>query len=204
MVADVPSRNDLQAEAKRGDADGAVQLQARARDKKFQPLENATVSLTVRFVGENALTTATNKTLPAAMGTNFIRMTAEAAAAEAGLYQSTYIPRESGGYLAEAIVTDASGVDVGRDEVGWTANPAAEEFRSLKPNRALLETIARKSGGEIIAVNKLDDFARSLPSRKVPITENWTTPVWHQPAVFLFALICFVAEWGLRRWKGLA
>src|SRR5258708_19530472 len=26
---------------------------------------------------------------------------------------------------------------------------------------------------------------------------------WHQPAVFLFALLCFVAEWGVRRWKGL-
>jgi hypothetical protein len=114
------------------------------------------------------------------------------------------VPRETGGYLAEAIVTDAAGVEVGRDEVGWTSNPSAEEFRSLKPNRALLETIAKRTGGEIIAANKLDEFAASLPHRNVPITETWTTPFWHQPAVFLFALLCFVAEWGLRRWKGLA
>jgi len=48
------------------------------------------------------------------------------------------------------------------------------------------------------------ELAASLPHRNVPITETWTTPFWHQPAVFLFALLCFVAEWGLRRWKGLA
>jgi len=43
-----------------------------------------------------------------------------------------------------------------------------------------------------------------LPNRKAPITESWTSPLWHQAGVFLFALTCFVAEWGLRRKRGLA
>jgi hypothetical protein len=60
------------------------------------------------------------------------------------------------------------------------------------------------NGGEIIAANKLDEFAASLPHRQVPITETWTSPFWRQPAVSLFPLLCFVAEWGLRRWKGLS
>src|SRR5438552_12544911 len=72
------------------------------------------------------------------------------------------------------------------------------------PNRALLETIARQTGGEVIAVNKLDSFAASLPNRKAPITESWTMPLWHRSTVFLFAFFCFIAEWGLRRWKGMA
>ncbi|MDB6035357.1 MAG: hypothetical protein JWM16_5695, partial [Verrucomicrobiales bacterium] len=50
---------------------------------------------------------------------------------------------------------------------------------------------------------KLDAFAAQLPYKQVPITENWTTPFWHQPFIFLFAMACFAAEWGLRRWKGL-
>jgi hypothetical protein len=33
--------------------------------------------------------------------------------------------------------------------------------------------------------------------------EAWTFPIWHTPAMFAFALACFVSEWGLRRWKGL-
>ena len=106
--------------------------------------------------------------------------------------------------MLEAVVTDATGMEVGRAEGGWTSDPAADEFRSLKPNRALLETIARKTGGEIIAANSLESFTKSLPNRKAPITESWTSPLWHQAGVFLFALACFIAEWGLRRWKGLA
>jgi hypothetical protein len=33
--------------------------------------------------------------------------------------------------------------------------------------------------------------------------ESWSKPLWQEPVVFLFALACFVAEWGIRRWKGL-
>ena len=38
---------------------------------------------------------------------------------------------------------------------------------------------------------------------KAPVTEVWTYPLWDQPLVFAFALLCFVAEWGLRRMRGL-
>ncbi len=53
-------------------------------------------------------------------------------------------------------------------------------------------------------VKELASFAETLPSRKAPVTESATIPLWHQPLVFLLALACFVAEWGLRRWKGMA
>jgi uncharacterized membrane protein len=203
LVADVPNRIEFQATARRDDPNQAVVLQVRARDKSFQPLDNALVHLTVRQLtnefagvegGGGKLNTVTNG----------IQLTADPSLTEAGLYQATYIPRETGGYLAEAVVTDAAGIEVGRAEAGWTADPAAEEFRSLKPNRALLESIARQTGGELVPVDNLDAFAAGLPNRKAPITESWSYPLWHQPAVFLFALACFITEWGLRRWKGLA
>jgi len=190
LVSDVPARTELLVEQKPGDPNQAVRLQVRVRDKKFQPLDNATVTLHVRPVGPSA--------------TNAIRLTAEAAATQAGVYETTYVPRETGGYHAEVIVTDATGLEVGRAEAGWTSDPAADEFRSLKPNRALLETIAKRTGGEVIAASKLDSFTKNLPNRKAPVTESWTSPLWHQASVFLFALLCFVAEWGLRRWRGLA
>ena len=72
-------------------------------------------------------------------------------------------------------------------------------FRS----RALLETIAKQTGGEVVDMGALGAFANRLPSLKAPVTEAWTMPLWHQPVVFLFALLCFIAEWGLRRRKGL-
>lgn len=209
LVTDVPGRIQLQVEPKRGDPNQAVVLEARPHDKKFQSLDNATVTFSVRKVGAPqpapAKSGSTNALPVFKVGDPpVLRLNAEAALNEAGLYQATYVPRETGGYQAEAVVTDASGLEVGRAVTGWTSDPAADEFRTLKPNRALLEALARKSGGEIIAADKLEEFARTLPSRKVPITESWSFPLWHQAAVFLFALLCFIAEWGLRRMKGLA
>jgi hypothetical protein len=193
LVSDVPNRVAFQAEPKRGDPNQAMQLQVRAKDKEFQALDNASVSIRVQPVETSG-----------GIATNSIHLLGEPSLNEAGLYEATFIPRETGGYRAEAVVTDASGVEVGRTEVGWVAEPAADEFRSLKPNRALLEEIARKTHGEVISADKLTAFARGLPDRKVPVTETWTYPLWHTSTVFLLALGCFIAEWGLRRWKGLA
>ena len=215
LIGDVPERIQLVAEPKRDDPNQAMSLQVRARDKDFNPLDNATVKITVTAVDnaddrsrrrEEAV--STNPTaevrLLTSAATNSASLNAEPALTEAGLYEAQYVPRATGGYLAEAVVTDANGVEVGRTQTGWSSDPAAEEFKSLKPNRALLENIARQTGGEVISMSSLAAFVEKLPNRNAPITENITTPLWHQPLVFLLALACFAAEWGLRRWKGMA
>jgi uncharacterized membrane protein len=211
LVADVPHRVELVAEPQRADPNQAVVLRVRVRDKSYQPLDNATVSLVIRPVGASlppALNPGTNtsaapkpadRKLPEA-----VRLTAEPSPTQPGVYEATYIPRETGGYLAESVVADATGVEVGRAETGWTSDPAADEFQSLKPNRALMETIARQTKGEMLNADAIASFVQGLPNRKAPVTETWTSPLWHQTTVFLFALLCFVAEWGLRRYRGLA
>jgi hypothetical protein len=108
--------------------------------------------------------------------------------------------------LAEALgapVVMTVGRLVGRAVAGWSTDLAAEEFRSLSPNFSLLESIAQKTGGELISADKLDRFARDLPHRSAPVMDSWTYPLWHTPTMFAFALACLVAEVGLRRWKGL-
>jgi hypothetical protein len=92
---------------------------------------------------------------------------------------------------------------VGTAEAGWSTDLAAEEFRSLVPNLAFLEELARKSGGEVIPVDRLDAFAKSLPQRQAPVMDTWSFPLWHTPWMFALALGCLVSEWGLRRWKGM-
>ena len=204
LIADVPSELDLRAEQK-ADGSQSVLLKLRVRDKKFEPMDNATVTIDVQAkpavidAGSRELAGGTNDTslVP-------VRIHGEPALTEAGLYEATYIARTTGAYKAVAAVTDGSGVEVGRAEVGWTSDPAAEEFHSLKPNSGLLERIAKQSGGEMIESDKLNEFAQSMPNRTVPITETWSFPLWHTSVVFLFALVCFIAEWGLRRFKGLA
>jgi hypothetical protein len=154
-------------------------------------------------MAETANPGAQQPTGGSAMTNSLLRLQAEPSAEEPGLYQVTYVPRLTGGYKATAYVTNSVGAEVGRDEAGWSTDLAAEEFRSLTPNVALLEAIAKKTGGEIIAANKLDEFARNLPHRHAPVMESWTYPLWHTPVMFAFALACFASEWGLRRWKGM-
>lgn len=196
LVTDVPNQVELTVESRDlgKDASGAVQLQVRVRDKTFQPLDNAGVSVEVQPLMVEST---------AGAATNSIRLGAEPSVNEAGLYQATYVPRVTGGYKATAFVTNAVGAEVGHAEAGWSTDLAAEEFRSLTPNVALLETIARKTGGEIVPASKLAEFARNLPHRRAPVMDSWTFPIWHTPVVFAFALACFLGEWGLRRWKGM-
>jgi uncharacterized membrane protein len=192
LVADVPGKVEVQPTPKSEEGASSTALEVRARDKQFQPLGNASVLVTVRPVGTEGAQT------------NSVRLMAEPSPIEPGTYEATYLARESGAFLAEAVVTDEGGAEVSRGSTAWSSDLAAQEFRSLKPNRPLLEQLARATGGRLIDPGELKQFAKNLPHESVPVMETWTSPMWHRASVFLFALCCFAAEWGLRRWRGLA
>ncbi len=181
LIADVPAKVQTTAEPIAADANGTVRIQVRVRDEKFQPVDDATVTVDIEpivFEGTGG-----------AAGTA-IKLEAEPALSEPGLYHVTYVPRQTGGFRAAASVKNAAGADLGRGEAGWSTDLAAEEFRSLVPNHALLEDLARKTGGQVVAPDQLAAFVSKLPA-------------WHTPLMFAFALACLLAEWGLRRWKGM-
>lgn len=202
LIADTPQNLDLQVEQTH-DANQSVLLQLRVRDKKFQPIENAAVVFQVDAAVDTS--TADSKAVATENGpTAFVRVQAEPSATEPGLYEAQFVPRLTGAYRAEAIVADTTGIEIGRAEAGWTADPAADEFKSLQPNRDLLAALAKATKGEVISTDNLEAFARSLLDRPAPVSEAWAFPLWHTPVLFAFALLCFIAEWAIRRWKGLA
>jgi uncharacterized membrane protein len=195
LVADVPERCELNVEPIPADPLGAVNLEVRVRNPKFEPLDNARVMVEVAPVLFEGSSTDS--------ATNRVQLRAEPSPSEPGLYTATFLPRTSGGFRATATVTNEVGAEYGRDETGWAHNPAADEFRSLVPNVALLESIAQKTGGEVLQADELDRLVSKLPLRSAPVMESWTFPIWHTAAMFAFALACFLAEWGLRRWNGM-
>lgn len=186
LLADVPGRVEIAVEPARAGPSGGMTIQVRTRDAEFRPLDNAAVKVHIQGPDGEPL-----------------ELTAAPADA-AGSYEVSYVPREAGAYHLRADVQAADGSLVGSIESGWAADPAAEEFRRLSVNRELLERLADETGGEVVAVEELDAFVASLPNRKVPVVERWTYPLWHQSWMFLLTIGCFVGEWGLRRWKGLA
>lgn len=193
LVSDVPPRISITVEAAPGGDTSEFRITVKPHDEEFKPLDNANVRLTIRQVGTDA--TVDTK--------NFVQLTADPSAGEPGSYTATYVAHDTGAYSVEATVTEADGKIAGRAATGWTSDPAAEEFRSLKPNRALLQSLAKKTGGEIVPITELESFVRKLPEKRSPVMETWSYPLWHKPLVLLFALGCFVAEWGIRRWKGM-
>jgi hypothetical protein len=187
LVADVPSRVEVEAKPSEGSTAPAVRLTTRVRDPEYRPLDNAKVTFRVTLPGGEGLT-----------------LDAEPEGREAGTYAATYVTKQPGPYRFAASATAPDGSLVGEREVGWAAQPAADEFAKLEPDHDYLKELAASTGGEVVDPAKLDAFVASLSSRDAPITEPWTSPLWHHPLYFLIAIACLAAEWGLRRVNGLA
>lgn len=187
LVGDVTGRVEVSVSPKEGSSSPTVAIKVRVRDAEYRPLDNAKVSLALTLPGGDALT-----------------LDAEPDGGEAGSYSASYVARLPGAYRVVATATAPDGSAVGDRESGWAAQPAADEFARLEPDRDFLEALAAKTGGEVIDGDRLDAFVASLASRAAPVTEPWTSPLWHQPMYFLIALGCLTAEWGLRRFNGLA
>ena len=99
-------------------------------------------------------------TLP---GGDTLAIDAEPDAREAGMYSATYVPKRQGAYRVLATATAPDGTAVGDREAGWAAQPAADEFARLQPDREFLKAIARKTGGEVVDGDNLASFVASLP-----------------------------------------
>ena len=181
LVADVPNRVQLTTEA---DSGAGRKLIVKSKDEEFKPLGFANVELSV---------------LPAGDESKAIDLSVETAGTETGAFWSTYNPREEGGYVARAKVRDEDGKVIGDVETGWASNPAADEFRSLQPNVALMRDLAKRTGGRVLAVSDLAKWAKELPTKQSPVMESFLTPLWHLPWMFSAALLLLVTEWWLRR-----
>jgi hypothetical protein len=186
LVSDVPRRVSIETKGDLPGRGGTVELRVTVLDETYQPLDNADVVCQVA--------TPDGKTL---------ELPAAPADSRAGEYVAEIVPRVPGAFRITVQANAADGAEVGSCETGLTHEPATDEFRELRPNRELLTRIAERSGGELIEQDGLDAFVTSLPNRKIPISEPWVYPLWHQWPMLGLAFLCLVGEWGLRRWKGL-
>ncbi len=186
LVADVPRRIEVTARPLADSTAPAVDLRVRVRDAQYRPLDNARVTLKITAPGGEEL-----------------NLDAQPDGREAGTYAATYVTRQAGAYRVLASASAPDGSAVGQRETGWAAQPAADEFARLEPDRDWLESIASRTRGEVVDGDRLGAFVSSLSSRDAPITEPWTAPLWHQPLYFLIAIACLAGEWGIRRLNGL-
>ncbi len=187
LIADVPRRVEVALRAKPDATAPTVEVVVRARDAQYHPLDDAKVAVDV------ILPDASHLLIPAEPTTD-----------EPGAYLASVVTKQPGPYRFAATATAPDGTTIGTREAGWAAQPAADEFARLEPNRAAMTALATQTHGEVVDGDQLAAFAASLPSRAAPVVEPWTAPLWHQPLYFLVAIVCLAAEWGIRRFNGLA
>ena len=186
LVSDVPSRVEISTIRAESGGPFSREIRVEVRNGEFEPLDNAQVKLQVTVSDHKA-----------------VDLQSEPSVRTPGQHSATFVPRNPGAYRVKAFVTGPDGTPVGEREAGWTMEPQTEEFRSLTVNRDFLQRMATDTGGEVIRIDRLEDFVASLPNRKIPVVETWTYPIWNRWPVFLLAVGCLAGEWALRRWRGL-
>ena len=185
LVADIPNRLEGAVVRESVGTHTTMRLGLRVRTQEYAPQDNANLTVMIQ-----------------APDGSDIEVPTEPSAVEAGLFEASYTPRLPGTYRADITQTDDSG-EFRETTLGWTSDPAAEEFRRITLNTDRMQELADATGGELVAASELDEFVTTLPSRKVPLMETWLTPLWHRSWMFLLVLLCLIGEWGIRRVRGL-
>jgi hypothetical protein len=186
LIADVPKRIQMKIDES-NQSNQSVRVLVDVAGPDFRSLDNAIVSTTI-------VSPSGKETLAPA----------EAFSKISGQYELSLVANEKGVYSMTATATAADGSLLGTSQLGWIHDPDSVEFQQLGENTSALDRLAKETGGEVIALEQLESFVQSLESRKVPVTETKTEPLWHQGWIILISLACICGEWGLRRRYGLA
>lgn len=187
LVGDVPQRLEASVAQSEMNGHGATTIQVRLRNREFQPDEGKPVTIRIQQPDGTQVT-----------------LDAQPSLKEPGLIESQFVSRQTGAYVAEISVAGDESSPAQSTQIGWTSDPAADEFSTPTVNVALLQELARKTGGDVISQDHLNTFISSFPERTLPVMETETIPLWHTSWVLMTVLALLAGEWGLRRWKGLA
>ena len=157
LVGDVPGRVEVSRppqgrRRRRRPSSSSV----RVRDAEYRPLDNAKVALKITLPGGDAPDARRRARRPRGRP---VRGDLRPQAARR-------LPRRRRPRPPPTAAT------VGEREAGWAAQPAADEFARLEPDREFLETLAAKTGGEVVD-GDAPRLVRRQPLRRAsaPITE---------------------------------
>ena len=175
------------------------------RTHLFEPIEGASIEIIVtKPNGETQKLMADAHSVPTGPHPTSGPYPSAGSYQAGGSYQATVLCDLDGVYKATAICKLPESQGAVELVTGWTYEPLNEEFRGIGENTALLEQIAKKSGGRLVGWDELNSFSAQVPHGDVPVKETVVYPVWHQAWVLSLAIGCLCLEWGWRRRNGMA
>jgi uncharacterized membrane protein len=186
VAGEAPTRLTLTSTHKVYDDERRIAISAELHDDKFEPLNDATVELTL--TSDEGVTT-TQPMMPSGQGDG--RYTATATADGPGLYRL-------------AMKATNGKTEVGSLQTHIRRNDGIVENFGTAQNRPLLQRIADSTGGRYWQLNQLDELPEAMRYSKAGIVERQTLDLWNLPVLFLLLLLLKGGEWLLRlRWKTL-
>jgi uncharacterized membrane protein len=182
----VPERVEVMAEPARVGPGEPVTLRARVVDSIYMDVNDATVTVEVTSPTGKIATVPLDWTLKND-GTYAGRFVAE----EQGTYRFTTLAvrgKDSTRAPDGALLADSRGADMDHAEL----------------RVPLLERIAKETGGKYYPINSLAHLPDDVVLTASGITAHESRDLWDMPIVLLLLVLLLGAEWGYRRWRGLA
>ena len=184
LASATPRPVDLTAERVFYGDEDQITLRAEVRDRSFEPVGDAAVSLSVR----RDFAAPTEMTLTPIPG-------------EIGAYEATVQADETGLYQFEATAS------LGEESLGAAqfavrrADGVSEHFQ-IQQNRPLLERLSTLTGGRYFTLGDLDELPEAIQFSEAGIVERELLDLWNMPINFLLLMLLKAGEWVLRLYWG--
>tara|TARA_B100001105_G_C22175602_1_gene350452 strand:- start:18 stop:653 length:636 start_codon:yes stop_codon:yes gene_type:complete len=164
-----------------------VNFHGQVYDENYQPVDGATVSVTISAKQEDGQILQIDLT-PSRQGN--------------GRYKGAlrYLPM---GEYATRVSATLNGISLGTDTGGFTVGDASIEFDQTKMNQPLLTQLSAMTGGQFYSVEESDQLIDDLSFSAVSTQQTRDIQLWNHPTILFLFIVLLTAEWLLRRRYGL-
>jgi hypothetical protein len=186
MVEEVPSPFEIAASPARVAPGEPVSLRAQVSTPLFIDVNDATVTATITAPDGRTQTVPLEWSLR-----------------DDGSYMARFTPDDTGRYTIEAVAQR------GRDSIQTAVATLLVDDRGADVAQAelrtpLLKRIADETGGRYYPLTDAGKLADDAIYTNAGVTVREAKDLWDMPAVFLLIALLLGAEWGYRRWRGMA
>lgn len=188
LVNDVPQPMEIAATPSRVAPGESVTLRAHVADGLYADVNDAAVTAVVTSPTGNTLTVPLEWSLR-----------------EDGTYAGSFVATDSGRYNIEATARRARGRDsVETVKATLLVDDHGADMAQAELRVPLLKRIANETGGKYYPLDGAKQLAEDAIYTESGVTVREAKDLWDMPAVFLLLALLLGAEWGYRRWRGLA
>lgn len=182
----VPERIEVAAEPARVGPGEPATLRARVADSIYMDVNDASVTAEVTSPSGQVTTVPLDWTLR-----------------DDGTYAGRFVTAEQGMYTFTVLAV--RGRDSTRSATGGLlADSRGADMDHAELRVPLLQRIARETGGKYYPIGELGSLPDDVVLTASGITAHETRDLWDMPVVLLVFLALLAADWGYRRWRGLA